>query len=519
MAYQSDRKAIALAEIGREVDAVVSQLASSVGEQAVPVPHHHHDIAAELKSNQSALANTLSFIPGQPQLSLLISFSNPQLASETYKAQAAFGRKIDLRARFACGRCARPFNSYPGGPSLVQSRAARRAVAGKNMEFTIFCREVLGVAHTVVRAEIYFSLLCDLYPPLLHRATVDAFRWSSFVEHATESFDIWRQRLVQLQAAQAVAPLQLEAPHGVDSAARLPSEEFAQGPQPSRKKRIRSSSNTPDRLGDSHQDDDEPSRSKRRKKLKKLGESVSGLDLLLEASGSAAAASPTLQQETMKIEPAAEEKAASSSSAERTDGDDGVKDTRPSQLLPTGGGGSGDGGRGQRWTALDLRHRGGVPLHPLSLDLADHAAFAQCSAFTSRSTSSGPALKFSGEDLGTLDNGTLFVAVSDFLSLEPTLGLFANVAFAEGQVITAFGGGLRSASDLRTLLGADHGKYARIVPDSGMVRDGSLWALQFPREPQLLRAERAKPIEKRTHLMPEVRSLPFTKDDTLGTLL
>lgn len=110
--FQIDRKTVLLEQMRADAAKVASRLPTmwlpaSVQSEFQQQPH-----------DAETLSTTLAFIPGQP-----CGFDSAVAASQVYIQQSAFGRKIDLRTRFACGRCARPFNSYAGGPSREHSSA------------------------------------------------------------------------------------------------------------------------------------------------------------------------------------------------------------------------------------------------------------------------------------------------------------------------------------------------------------------------------------------------------------
>ena len=119
-AYQTDKKAIVLATIRQDAQEIALRLPPFVADG---VQHEFQ----ERKDDAKTLSATLSFIPGQQS----DPFRGATEASKLYVQQSAFGRKIDLRARFACGRCARPFLSYPVVP---HERRARRLGARQPAE-------------------------------------------------------------------------------------------------------------------------------------------------------------------------------------------------------------------------------------------------------------------------------------------------------------------------------------------------------------------------------------------------
>ncbi len=131
---------------------------------------------------------TLSFVPGRPPAAVA-----PAVAIQQYKAQSAFGRRIDLRTRFAAGCLARRFYAYEGGPSLSEAAAARQGV-----NFETFCSQQLGVDAKVVRAEICFSLLCDMAPALLaalctDRSRAELFSWADIASKSATYVAAWKQ--------------------------------------------------------------------------------------------------------------------------------------------------------------------------------------------------------------------------------------------------------------------------------------------------------------------------------------
>lgn len=191
-----DAKTTALTQIQREVQMIAPLLREPwpIDESSTSALQQQQEL---LERDVDSLEATLSFIPGRLEQSCMISAKE---ASSTYKKQSAFGRKIDLRTRFACGRCARCFYSYPGGPNRVQSAAARKEVAGKSISFENFCRNVLGVDSSVVKAEVFFSLLCDVCPaflPVLIKNR-DKFHWSLFVDHCMQAFKMWQSQFARL---------------------------------------------------------------------------------------------------------------------------------------------------------------------------------------------------------------------------------------------------------------------------------------------------------------------------------
>lgn len=182
--YQIDKKAIDLAQIKSGAEVIVSRLST------VPTDYK------QIPTDGEMLSQTLLFVPGDAK----DPFANPLEASKMYVAQSSFSRKLDLRCRYALGRCARPFNpswKEAGGPTRFNSVTARREVVGRDITFEKFCSEILHAAEKVVRAECLFSVLCDQFPPLL-AALIESsehFPWTLFVQHSGEAFQIWLQRL------------------------------------------------------------------------------------------------------------------------------------------------------------------------------------------------------------------------------------------------------------------------------------------------------------------------------------
>jgi hypothetical protein len=75
---------------------------------------------------------------------------------------------------------------------------------------------------------------------------------------------------------------------------------------------------------------------------------------------------------------------------------------------------------------------------------------------------------------GTIANERCYIAVSRVGGL----GLFAAQSFAKDEVVTAYGGGLRTATFVRSM-GKDALTHARRVPNSDNVQDGKPWAAFF----------------------------------------
>jgi hypothetical protein len=81
------------------------------------------------------------------------------------------------------------------------------------------------------------------------------------------------------------------------------------------------------------------------------------------------------------------------------------------------------------------------------------------------------------------------------------LGLFASQLYAAGDVVTAYGGGLRTARFVRSL-GKDALTHARRIPDSDFVRDGRPWAAFFDYSELDAAAERNLDAARRTRVLP-----------------
>lgn len=175
--YQMDKKTVVLDKIRQEATVIAARLSRE---------ETKYDTQVQPTDTQ-ALSSILSFVPGQEK-----DMTDATIACQIYRQQAVFGRKIDLRTRFALGRCARMFSIYPGGPTRVQAAEARRQAAGidTSIDFDSFCRDLLGVSDMVVRAEIYFSLLCDEFPSLLDALTrpenYKLFSWAQFAHTSIE---------------------------------------------------------------------------------------------------------------------------------------------------------------------------------------------------------------------------------------------------------------------------------------------------------------------------------------------
>ena len=77
-------------------------------------------------------------------------------------------------------------------------------MAQRDIDFKQFCAQFLHVTAQVVRAEVYFSLLCDECPPLLAAVTQSdkLFSWTSFIDHTADAFRIWQSLLTQPRLAQ-----------------------------------------------------------------------------------------------------------------------------------------------------------------------------------------------------------------------------------------------------------------------------------------------------------------------------
>jgi hypothetical protein len=107
------------------------------------------------------------------------------------------------------------------------------------------------------------------------------------------------------------------------------------------------------------------------------------------------------------------------------------------------------------------------------------------------------------DKIGTLDNGRVSVRVSSLAAPVPMMGLFANQKFEVGEVVTTYGGQLRSVHDARSESARLH-THTRRIPESDFVRDGKAWSerfrLSFPLKEQL--QEMKRPAGKRTHLFP-----------------
>jgi hypothetical protein len=112
---------------------------------------------------------------------------------------------------------------------------------------------------------------------------------------------------------------------------------------------------------------------------------------------------------------------------------------------------------------------------------------------------------------GTIANGRCYVAVSRVAGL----GLFASQTFAAGDVVTAYGGGLRCARFVRSQ-GTDALTHARRIPRSDFVRDGRPWAALFDCSALDVAAERKRAAADRTRVLPVDIRNDF-KDVAMGT--
>ena len=83
------------------------------------------------------------------------------------------------------------------------------------------------------------------------------------------------------------------------------------------------------------------------------------------------------------------------------------------------------------------------------------------------------------DEIGTIDNGRLYVAVSSICE-QPILGLFAGVQFKAGDVITSYGGLLKTAHEVRK--SGTMKSHVRRIPGSIYVRDGYEWSQCFDRK-------------------------------------
>lgn len=101
------------------------------------------------------------------------------------------------------------------------------------------------------------------------------------------------------------------------------------------------------------------------------------------------------------------------------------------------------------------------------------------------------------DNMGTLDNEKVYVTTSS-IAETLMLGLYAGVDFKAGDVVTEYGGSLRSADSLRN---KDERSHARNIPGSGCVRDGRHWSRFFSRGlVDLLQSVRSKAGERKRFL-------------------
>jgi transposase-like protein len=102
------------------------------------------------------------------------------------------------------------------------------------------------------------------------------------------------------------------------------------------------------------------------------------------------------------------------------------------------------------------------------------------------------------EHSGSLANERVFVAISDVCE-SPILGLFANVDFKRGDVVTCYGGRLRSSNDAHQEE-EDHKTHVRRIPGSIFVRDGLEFSRYFKRDSvSEMKSELDLPASARVH--------------------
>jgi hypothetical protein len=102
------------------------------------------------------------------------------------------------------------------------------------------------------------------------------------------------------------------------------------------------------------------------------------------------------------------------------------------------------------------------------------------------------------ESSGTVANRRVFIAVSDVCEF-PIFGLFANAAFKKGDVVTTYGGRLRSAADARKEAKSEI-THVRRIPGSLFVRDGKEFSSYFKRDSDSeMREDRKLPASARVH--------------------
>jgi hypothetical protein len=116
---------------------------------------------------------------------------------------------------------------------------------------------------------------------------------------------------------------------------------------------------------------------------------------------------------------------------------------------------------------------------------------------------------------GTIANGRCYIAVSRIAGL----GLFAAQSFAKDEVVTAYGGGLRTASFVRSL-GKEAMTHSRRIPNSDNVRDGKPWAAFFDCSKLDIVAEQQLDAAQRTRVEPiDVDLARAAKGDFFATTL